>query len=182
MTVQQGIETAEVDDAAAAEADEQHSDESPDLAAEVERWKTEARKHEKRARENAGARRELQQLREGNQTEAERVAAAAKEVGRREAQSEFGKRLAQAEIRAALTGVVEDPNLIIDDLDLSRYVDEEGDVDDNAVKGLRAKYAKLFGARKGVSPDTARGTGGRGVGAHTPADDFADTMKSLLGR
>lgn len=180
MSIAPGAEAAVAEDIDETAEVEQEETEAPDPAAEVEKWKAEARKHERRARQNAEARRELQQLQQGNQTDQERIAAEAKESGRKEAAVEFGQRLAEAEIRAALTGVVDNPADVIEDLNLSKYVTEDGEVDPDAVKALRTKYTKLLGTRRPPSMETAKGTGGRGSTSKTPADDFADTLNGLL--
>lgn len=65
---------------------------------------------------------------------------AAHQAGRDEALSTFGSRVAAAEIKAALTGIVPDPAAIVDDLNIARYLTDTGEVDAGKVAELKAKY------------------------------------------
>lgn len=77
---------------------------------------------------------ELEREREAR-TRAEEAAATAARTA--------AERIAAAEVKAALTGLVDDPSIIIEDLNLGRYVTAEGDVDTEAVARLREKYQGL---------------------------------------
>lgn len=101
----------------------------------------------------------------------------AREDAKREARQEFGEKLAAARIEAALAGLVPNPEEVVEDLNLARYVDENGDVDTDAVSILKNRYAAIAG-RKG-----ARVGHGRSGGASTQtstADLFAEAMKDFL--
>lgn len=112
------------------------------LQAEVDRWKHQARENEKRAKANAAAAKELEEFRKTQMTETERAIDEARNAARSEVLTEVGSKLARAEIRAALTGVVSDPASVIDDLDLARFV-KDGEPDAKAIEALVAKWAKL---------------------------------------
>jgi len=73
----------------------------------------------------------------------EEAKVAAKQAGRDEAATEFGSRIAAAEIKAALTGIVPDPGSIVEDLNISRYLTDTGEVDAAKVSELKAKYQAL---------------------------------------
>lgn len=147
-----------------------------DPVAEVAKWKALARKNEDRAKENAVKARELEALKAAQMTETERAVAEAKAAGRAEALSSVGQRLAAAEIRAALTGIVPDPSAIAEDLDLSRYVDDDGNVDEAKVQALAAKYA-AFTPKPG-GPDL--GAGNRGTPAGTGTEQLtAEDVKKM---
>ena len=77
-------------------------------------------------------------------SDTEKAIAEAASKTRAEVLVEFGGRLAAAEIRAALVGIVADPTAIIDDLNLSRFIAEDGAPDPKAIEALRAKYAALI--------------------------------------
>lgn len=70
----------------------------------------------------------------------EEARAAARDEGKAAALSEFGSRVAAAEIKAALTGIVPDPAAIVDDLNIARYLTDTGEVDAGKVAELKAKY------------------------------------------
>jgi hypothetical protein len=123
--------------------------------AEADKWKALARKHEDRAKENGAAARELEKLRESSLSEAEKAVAEAEKRGRTAALTEVATRLAAAEIRAALTGVVADPAVVVDDLNLAKFVTADGDVDAKAVTALKDRYAALIPKQ---APDLKQGT------------------------
>lgn len=85
----------------------------------------------------------------------EEAKAEAKKAGRDEAASEFGSRIAAAEIKAALTGIIPDPASIVEDLNISRYLTDTGEVDAAKVADLKAKYQALA-----KTPGTGSADGG----------------------
>jgi hypothetical protein len=111
---------------------------------------------------------EIEQLRRAQMTENERAVAEAEERGRKTATTEVAQRIAAAEIRAALTGIVPDPGAVVEDLNLSRYVTDTGDVDTAAVVKLREKY-EAFATKNPPKPDPGPGDGGHRGGP--PATD-----------
>lgn len=135
------------DDTAAPEGTE---DETPDQPTEEDiDWKAMARKHEREAKKAAT---ELDRVRKANQSEQERAIEAAKGEGRTAALQEAGQKIAAAEIKAALSGIVANPTSIIEDLNLARYVTDDGEVDDEAVKALREKFVAAVGDGKKPPP------------------------------
>ena len=114
-----------------------------DWQAEAEKWKALARKHETRSKENSAAAKQLEEQRQAAMTEHEKALAEAEKRGRQSALEQASHRIAAADIRAALSGVVNDPDSIIEDLNLTRYITDDGDVDAAKVKTLRDKYAAL---------------------------------------
>lgn len=120
-------------------------DDPPDEPEDKVDWKAMARKHEREAKRTAA---ELDKVRKANQSDQEKAIDAAKDEGRRTALGEAGQRLAAAEIKAALAGIVPDPKAIVEDLNLAKYVNDEGEIDEDAVKALREKYAALNGRKK----------------------------------
>lgn len=70
-------------------------------------------------------------------------------------------RIAAAEVKAALTGVVPDPSAIVEDLNLQRFVGDDGDVDTDAIAKLRDKYNSFTPQQqKGPAPNRAQGVNG----------------------
>lgn len=106
---------------------------------------------------------------------------AARRAGREEAQQEYGIRLASAEVRTALTGVVPEDKLseIVEDLNLARYVGDDGEPDADAIKALREKYRSLLGARKPAAK-VNHGRSGNGQTSRSVQQQFEDTMGPLL--
>lgn len=86
---------------------------------------------------------ELEKLRKAAMSEQEKAVAEAEERGRLAALTEAGTQLAAAKIEAALTGVVVDPAAVVEDLNLAKYLGEDGSVDVEAVAALREKYVAI---------------------------------------
>lgn len=100
----------------------------------------------------------LAELEEASKTEQEKAVSTAVAAARAELLGDVGKRLAAAKAEAALTGVVPDPAAIVADLNLSAFVDSEGEVDVDAIAALRKKYQE-FAAKPGT-PDLKQGQQG----------------------
>jgi len=129
------------------------SGESAPTPEEAAKWKAMARKHENAAK---AGQKELDKLRAASQTDAERAVSEAEARGRQAALADVAQRLAGAEVKAALAGVVPDPAAIVEDLNLSKYVTSDGEVDSEAVAELRKKYEGLAAKGKGSTPDPLR--------------------------
>ena len=69
------------------------------------------------------------------------------------------ERIASAEIKAALTGIVPDPSAVADDLNLAKFVTAEGDVDAAAISALREKYQAFAPTNGARVPEPTPGTG-----------------------
>lgn len=110
-------------------------DQTPDLTAELEKWKAQSRKHEERAKANAKAAKELEDFKRQSMTETEQAIETARSEGRLQALAEAGSKVAAAEIRAAATGRMsgEQLDVLLDGLNLTRFVGDDGDVDRDAV-------------------------------------------------
>ncbi|MFB4276049.1 hypothetical protein ACBJ59_12195 [Nonomuraea sp. MTCD27] len=106
-------------------------------------WKAMARQWEKRAKDNSKAAEELEKLKASQMTETEKAVAAAKTAGATEAAKTFGARLAAAEFKAAVAAKGLDLGEALDLIDTTRFVDDQGDVDEAEIKKAIAKLAKL---------------------------------------
>lgn len=131
-----------------------------DWKAEAEKWKALSQKHEGRAKSNVAAARELDQLKKATQTDTEKAVSEAEERGRQAARVEAAERLAGAEIKAALAGIVPEPATIVEDLKLAKYLTEDGEVDDEKVAALKAKYEALAVKPKKISGSADGGSQG----------------------
>ncbi len=111
-------------------------DPRPDLSAEVEKWKAMARKHENEAKKHATR---LNEIEAANQSEQEKVLAAARkeaeEATRAEISATMNRRIVRAEVKAVAGGLLADPEDAVRLLDLDEFsVDEDGDVNPDSVK------------------------------------------------
>lgn len=130
-----------------------------DWAAEAEKWKTQARKHEERAKANAKAAKELEEFRQQSMTEAERAIEQARTEARREALSEVGGKIAAAEIRAAATGRMssEQVSTLLDNVNLARFISDDGEVDRDAVAAFVEGIAPQPIETAPIRPDLGQG-------------------------
>lgn len=88
----------QVQESAATETVEVVPDTGADLAAEVEKWKSLARKHETRAKENASAASRLAEIEEASKSEAQKLAERAEKLAERAERAE--RDLARFEVAA----------------------------------------------------------------------------------
>jgi len=122
-------------------------------------------------RQRREAERQLAEARRQTMPEAERALAAAREEGATEARRAAGAALAAAEFRAAAVGVLADPDAALDALDLSRFVNDHGEVDRRKIGDLVKRLAAALpaAANAGRIPAGSRGT---------PAND--DFLRSAM--
>lgn len=146
--------------------------EAPDLAAEVERYRAEARRWEDRSKANAAAARELEALKKQSMTDTERAVTEAVAAARHEMTMQYGGRLVDAEVRAAAVGLAVDVDALLEGLDRRRFLNEDGEPNVRAIRTWIGKVAPK--APEPGTPPLDLGQGQR-PGAVAPAD-----MNALL--
>lgn len=97
-----------------------------------------------------------------SQTDAERAASEASMKARQETLSTTVPRLVRAEFKAAAKGVLSADQLsaLLEDLDLSKYANEDGEVDEERISKKVAALAPKEGERKQQFPDLGAGQRG----------------------
>jgi hypothetical protein len=120
-------------------------------------------------REAAAARKRADAAERKGMTESEQAIAAARDEGRAAALTELGATLAEARFRSTAAGKVSDVDQVVKLAgDMSRFVAEDGKVDEDAITEAVEGFAKLGPAtggagqtiRKGVSENGASGADG----------------------
>lgn len=150
------------------------------LQAKLEEVTKEARKWEARSKENHQAKTELEKQQKAAMTDAERAVAEAETRGRTAATVDFGKRLATAEIRAAALDSGRDLTGVFDYLDLTRFLDDDGEPDEKAIKAfVDGLPVRDDGKPRAPRPDANQGRSGAG-GPKSTADSFAEFFKNSL--
>ena len=129
------------------------------LEATLERERAKTREFEK----------QLAQLQAAQMTDQEKAVAAARVEGRKDAAKAAGVLLAGAEFRALAAGKLADPAKMIEDgdLNLARFVDEDGNVDKRALARLVERLAAAAAPAAGNGPGVP--VGPRGAAG---SDDF----------
>lgn len=108
---------------------------------------TAEREQRRKAERNAKkAHSELTRLQEANLSESEqhltRVKREADQQARHEVRQELGSRLVKAELRAEAAGQLSELDGIVDDLDLTRLLTEDGEPNTRAIKALVGRLTK----------------------------------------
>ena len=142
-------------------------------------WKAEARKWEQRAKDNQKAAKDFEAQRKAAMTEAERAVLEAEERGRMAALTSFGQRLARTEFiaEAARRNPGFDATSILDDLNLARYIGEDGEPDSKAI----AKAAQRLIPEASGTPQPPSFDGGTRQAAPSSAS-MSDLIRQAAGR
>lgn len=125
--------------------------------ADAEKWKAHSRKNEdtlKAERDKAA---------KAGMTDTEKATAEAEQRGRKAAATDYGKKLAAAEFRAACASAGVDLGDAAELIDPTRFVGEDGEVDEAAIKAAVKKLAK-FAPAKTAGKSGGEFTGGSGAG------------------
>lgn len=109
-----------------------------------------SRKWEQRAKKNSAAAEELARLKREGMSEVEAAVAAA----RAEERVKGGERIARATFLAAAKGRLPEPQAIVEEINLRKYVDDDGEVDDEAIAKLVDKLAPRSGKDDDTDDDT----------------------------
>lgn len=151
-------ETSEMDTTT---TDDASTEDKPDLAAELAKWKSMARKNEALAKQNATAAAKLAKIEEASKSELERAQAAAAEADQRAKAAE--ERIARALTKAAVSAAAAKAGAIDADAVLALLPPDAVTVDgddikgvDEAIKQLRESKPYLFGKPK-PAPGSADG-------------------------
>ncbi|MGW6531468.1 hypothetical protein [Streptomyces venezuelae] len=126
---------------------------SKDWQAEAEKWQSLARKHEARAKENSGAAKELGELRKQSMTEQEKAVEEAAAKARTEERVRLAGKLARQGFLAAAAGRIPHAAAVADDLNLSRYVGEDGEIDEKELAALVDRLAPAKPPAEDAEPE-----------------------------
>jgi hypothetical protein len=155
--------------------------EAPDLSAEVEKWKNLARKHEDRAKANQKAVSELETLRQSQMSDQEKALEQAKAAVRTETLREVGTHLVVAEFRAQAAGrlTAEQVGELVEDLDMSKYLTDTGQVDaERVAKKVDALAPKPTENAAPTWPDLGQGA----RDTQTPALNSDGLTRALMAK
>lgn len=174
-------ETATTEDAPT----EVHNDPGPaapetDLAAELEKWKAQSRKNEERAKANAEAAKELERLKREALPEQERLIEEAKAQARAEALAEIGTSRVDDAVKLAAAGRPVDVDALLEGLDRSRFLGENGQPDQAAIAAWVDRIAPTANQAAPTVVDLGQGARG-GEALALNGDPLLADLKSKLG-
>ncbi|MFJ3587528.1 hypothetical protein ACIQUY_29270 [Streptomyces sp. NPDC090231] len=160
------------DDAGKSDKGDQGDDDKTDKgSSEAEKHKALSRKWEARAKENAAAAKELEELKAANATDSEKAIGEAVKKAVAEERSRGAAALARQVFLAGASGRLDNPADVVEDVNLSKYIDANGDVDEDGL-------AKLIDRLAPKKPDTGGDEGGDGDGDQ---DGGGDTRRRTRG-
>lgn len=134
-----------------------------DGADDLDVWKGHARRHEREAKK---VRAELERLRRESMTEQERAIETARAEARAAALGESAKKVAVASFRAAAADAGVKLGGAADLIDTSRFVRDDGEVDDDAIAQAVKQLADM------AKPSPSSPTAGPQGGSPTPKKSF----------
>jgi len=157
-----------------------------DWKAEAEKHKALARKHEDRAKANAAAAKELEQVKAASMSDIEKAVAEAMAKGRSEGLAQSASKVVAAEFKAAVAGRLDGDALatFIDGLNLVAFMDEEGNVDADKVQSFVDTTLPAASEPATADPFQALDLG---QGSRTPAsmalnsDELLQTVMAKVG-
>lgn len=152
------------------------ADTETDWQAEAEKFKALARKHEDRAKANATAKSELEQLRQQSMNDTDKAIDIARKEARAEVLREVGGKVVDAEVRAAVAGRDIDADALLEGLDRSRFIGDDGDPDRDAITAWVDRIAPA--PSEPGFPDLSQGARG-GTGGND--DPFLRDIKRMTG-
>lgn len=166
-------------------APDTESADTTDWKAEATKWQALSRKHEDQAKQNASAAKELARVRRDAMSDQELAVSEAAEKARSEAVAEvvnrLGSRLVISEIRGAVAGRLPNDQLdaLVEHLDLTGFLSDEGEVDASAVAAFAQRIAPETKAPQtfpelGQGPRAPAGNGGA-------PDPLLSALKGKLG-
>jgi membrane protein involved in colicin uptake len=127
-TDQPGAPAQATEEAATATEDQK------DWKAEFEKLQANSRKWEDRAKANAQASKELEQLRQQHESDQERAVREARDQARAEAMAEFGADRVADAFRVAAAGRDIDVDELLDDLKVEKFIGDDGTPNRDAVQ------------------------------------------------
>jgi len=162
------------------EAPVEETEQAPEAEAEtfdgeyVKKLRAEAAKYRTEARQAAT---ELEKQRKASMTEAEKAVAEAEQRGRLAATTEFGQRLVRSDFVAAAArrNPEFDAASVLDDLNLARFVTEDGEPDAQAIT---AAVERLIPATNGPR----FGNADQGPRTTSTVPDFNQELRRAAGR
>lgn len=129
-TTTETTETTEQAPQQEAEVTESADTVEPDnLEAELAKWKEQARKHERRAKDNAAAAKELDEIKKSQLTDQEKLVAEA----RQSTLQEVAGKLVDAEFKAATQGRFVSPDAALA-FDRKEFISPDGEIDSDAIR------------------------------------------------
>lgn len=181
----QTAESGDAEQSSEQQQSETGGEQQKDWQAEATKWQSLARKNEERAKANATAAKELEQIRQQSMSELEKAVAQARAEGHAEGLTAGMARVVKAEIRAAAAGRMSAEQLgaLLEATNLAVFIGEDGDVDEAKVLRFVDGIAPMpteEETRPGF-PDLGQGARGGSSNTALNGDPLLRDLKAKLG-
>lgn len=174
-------DTATTDDSTEADTATDGTTSTDDLARELEKWKSQSRKHEERAKANAAAAKQLEQLQQQSMNDNERAVAEARASATDEVRKVYGGRLVAAEVKAAAAGRGVDVDALIEAIDPARFLNDEGEPDAEAITAWVDRVAPIPEPPAPGTVNLGQGVRSDPVALALNGDPLVKALSSKLG-
>ena len=156
------IETTEAPEAVAesTESEAPELSEMDTLKAEVDKWKSLSRKNEQQAKSNMAAAKELENIRQSQLTETEKLIEQTKTDTALSVRREFATKLVDAELKSALQGKLMDAGALLS-FEKSSFILDDGNIDSEAIQSWVEAHSKNT---ETPAPDLGQGARGNNPG------------------
>lgn len=167
-------------DAPEGEQGEDQGQESTAFEALPQSWQTEIHRLRREAAANRVKAKQAAQAPKAAEGEQETPDAIEKRV-RESVRLEYGTRVASADVKASLKGVVPEALLdsVVSRLNIAEYVTDQGETDHDAVQALHDEYVTLLGSKK-PAPRVGHSKQGTGAVSKSNADLFGEALFGSL--
>lgn len=139
------------------EAETSELSETDKLQAEVDKWKSLSRKNEQQAKANLAAAKELEEIKQSQLTDTEKLIEQTKTETALSVRREFASKLVDAELKSQLTGKVLDAGALLS-FDKSSFIQDDGNIDSEAIQSWVEAHSNTT---ETPAPDLGQGARGK---------------------
>lgn len=131
--------------------------ETDKLQAEVDKWKSLSRKNEQQAKANLAAAKELEEIKQSQLTDTEKLIEQTKTETALSVRREFASKLVDAELKSQLSGKVLDAGALLS-FDKSSFIQDDGNIDSEAIQSWVEAHSNTM---ETPAPDLGQGNRGK---------------------
>ena len=131
--------------------------ETDKLQAEVDKWKSLSRKNEQQAKANLAAAKELEEIKQSQLTDTEKLIEQTKTETALNVRREFASKLVDAELKSQLAGKVLDAGALLS-FDKSSFIQDDGNIDSEAIQSWVEAHSNTTEI---PAPDLGQGNRGK---------------------
>ena len=127
------------------------------IPSSVDKWKSLSRKNEQQAKANLAAAKELEEIKQSQLTDTEKLIEQTKTETALSVRREFASKLVDAELKSQLTGKVLDAGALLS-FDKSSFIQDDGNIDSEAIQSWVEAHSNTT---ETPAPDLGQGARGK---------------------